>query len=171
MAIDPAELAEEQEQRQRINVAGAPTEFAKGPEREGVEVAGLGTLLDLFRSMPTTTKPTVKVDPEAAISPTGRAEVIPQRPPTLAEERAAKELTPDYKYQEVQRAVAPSVLQPPASEEFERRGFQAFPSDDETILQTAQQIAKEEAESAKKTTENVINQAQQVVTKESAGRR
>ena len=170
MAIDPAELAEEQEQRQRINVAGAPTEFAKGPEREGVEVAGLGTLLDLFRSMPTTTKPTVKVDPEAAISPMGRAEVIPQRPPTLAEERAAKELTPDYKYQEVQRAVAPSVLQPPALQEFERRGFQAFPSDDETILQTAQQIAKEEAESAKKTTENVINQAQKVVTKESAGR-
>ena len=45
MAIDPTELAQEQEQRQRVDVVGAPTEFAKGPEREGVEVAAVGDLL------------------------------------------------------------------------------------------------------------------------------
>ena len=47
MAIDPTELAQEQEQRQRVDVVGAPTEFAKGPEREGVEVAGLGELFKI----------------------------------------------------------------------------------------------------------------------------
>jgi len=52
MAIDPNQLAEDQEARQRITAAGAPTEFAKGPEQEGIQVAGLGDVLKLLNKLP-----------------------------------------------------------------------------------------------------------------------
>ncbi len=39
MAVDPQQLATEQDQRQAINQMGAPTEFAQGPE-QGVRIAG-----------------------------------------------------------------------------------------------------------------------------------
>jgi len=38
MAVDPQQLATEQDQRQAINQMGAPTEFAQGPE-QAVRVA------------------------------------------------------------------------------------------------------------------------------------
>ena len=50
MAINPTELAEQQDQLQRIDSVGAPSEFAKGPEREGeVEIAGFAK--DLMKSI------------------------------------------------------------------------------------------------------------------------
>ena len=51
MAIDPTQLAEEQEARQRADITGAPTEFAKGPEQEGVQVAGVGDLFQLLNKL------------------------------------------------------------------------------------------------------------------------
>ena len=64
MAIDPTEVAEQQEQQQRINIAGAPKEFAKGPDREGeFEIAsGASRILNLLSKLdspsPTPKKPT-----------------------------------------------------------------------------------------------------------------
>lgn len=166
MAIDPTELAQEQEQRQRVDVVGAPTEFAKGPEREGVEVAAVGNLLKLFGKLPGPVKPTKpKVKPDAATPP----DVLPQRPPTVAEQPIAEQTSPLYSYQDVQRQVAPQVLEPPALEEFERRGFQAFPNPDQSTIDQAKIFLEEDADKAAKTAENIKTKAKGVITKQQSG--
>ena len=166
MAIDPTELAEQQEQQQRITAAGAPKEFAKGPEREGeFDVAKLGPLFDLLQKVPgpVTPKKTPSVSEDAATPPI--EQITPQRVPTKPEERIVED-SPLYSYKDVQRRVAPQVLEPPALEEFQRRGFQAFPSPEETLIDEAQRVAAEDAAKAKRSVEQVKKKAQLTVSAE-----
>ncbi len=167
MAIDPAQLAEEQEQRQRIQVAGAPTEFAVGPEREGVELAGGGTraLLEVLDKMSTSV--------QQPISPTQvpaarRQPAMPARVPTPQE----RGLVPDdgtYSQRATQKALAPQVLSPEGVVEFERRGFQAQPDETAQILEGAQEAISKEADEAEALAVDVNDMAKKSLTAEARG--
>jgi len=157
MAVDPTQLAEDQEARQRITAAGAPTEFAKGPEQEGFEVAGAADLFKLLGQLPKSVTPP-RPKPDVATPPV--EQTLPSRPPTFAEEPIVKDRSPLYSYEDVQRQAAPSVLEPPALEEFERRGMQAFPSPDQQIVDQA----AEDALRAEKTAKSVTEKGRMTVT-------
>ena len=92
MAIDPTEVAEQQEQQQRINIAGAPKEFAKGPDREGEfdVVFGSGGVFKLLSKLdsprPTPKKPIDnEVDSEAPRMPTPQEKPLVQDAGTFSE--------------------------------------------------------------------------------------
>jgi hypothetical protein len=120
MAVDPTQLAEDQEARQRITAAGAPTEFAKGPEQEGFQVAGLGArIIDALRPAPPMPAP-----PKKPAVPT------PQEMPLVDEtfdEEAAK------------RSGAAELLSPEGQAEFEARGLKAVPNEREQAVREARE--------------------------------
>ena len=168
MAVDPTELAEEQEARQRITAAGAPTEFAKGPEAENrIELAGgFGAVGDVFRilnnpDVSTSVKPSMKPLPGAATPPPSAT--LPSRVPTPQEEPIVKRTDPMFKYKDVQRKVAPSVLTPPQLEEFRGRGFQGMPPVEAQNLEQARAAADAEAEEVARNTQDLINGSKAVV--------
>ena len=109
MAIDPTELATQQTQRAAMDVAGAPTEFAQGPE-QGVQVAFGGAFKELLETLgkrvltyPSTT---------------------PGRVPTPQERRLLEDI-PTFSERGTQQRLAPEVLSPQGVQTFEQRGFQA----------------------------------------------
>ena len=167
MAIDPAQLAEEQEQRQRIQVAGAPTEFAVGPEREGVEVAGGGTraLLEVLEKMSTSVQQPIS---PMQVPAARRQPAMPGRVPTPQE----RGLVPDdgtYSQRATQKALAPQVLSPEGVAEFERRGFQAQPDETAQILAGAQEAISKEADEAEALAVDVNEMAKKSLTAEARG--
>ena len=48
MAIDPNDLAQEQERQQRLMAAGAPQTVAGSPDQQGIQVASLGDVFKLL---------------------------------------------------------------------------------------------------------------------------
>jgi len=124
MAVDPTELAEEQEQRQRIEIAGAPTEFAKGPEAEGIQVAGLGSrILSALRP-----DPPIPAPPSKPVMPT------PQERPLMGQ---------DFDEEAAKRSGAAELLSPAGQEEFEARGLKAIPDEREQAVRGAQEAIDE----------------------------
>ena len=111
MAVDPQQLATEQDQRQAITQMGAPTEFAQGPE-QAVRVAGpfAEGFIELLGKM----RGSVQAAPGAT---------TPGRVPTPQERR----LTDDARFSEraAKEALAPEVLSPEGVQRFQERGFQA----------------------------------------------
>jgi hypothetical protein len=111
MAVDPQQLATEQDQRQAITQMGAPTEFAQGPE-QAVRVAGpfAEGFIELLGKM----RGSVQAAPGAT---------TPGRVPTPQERR----LTDDPRFSEraTKEALAPQVLSPEGVQRFQERGLQA----------------------------------------------
>lgn len=111
MAVDPQQLATEQDQRQAITQMGAPTEFAQGPE-QAVRVAGpfAEGFIELLGKM----RGSVQAAPGAT---------TPGRVPTPNERR----LTDDPRFSEraTKEALAPQVLSPEGVQRFQERGLQA----------------------------------------------
>lgn len=163
MAIDPTELAEQQEQQQRITAAGAPKEFAKGPEREGeFEIAKLGPLFDLLGTV--AKSPVRKVDEGDVVG------VAPRMP--TPQERGLVDKPETFSEAATKRALAPQVLSPPGVEKFEARGFQA-PKIGEDVpvdaIQEAQEALAQEANQADLLSIDVNDQAQKALQAEARG--
>ena len=162
MAIDPTQLAEEQEQRQRIAAAGAPTEFAKGPEQEGFQVAGLGDLLKLLNKLPSgtsTPKPTTGVVGTAPRVPTPQERGLMQAPELFSEAATKREL-------------APQILSPEGVQKFEERGFKAPAIGEEAptdVLTDAATALEDQAAEAERLAIDVNAEAQKALTAEARG--
>ena len=109
MAIDPTELSIQQVQRSAMDQAGAPTEFAQGPE-QGTQVAFGGAFKELLeklgRNVITWPSPEIR------------------RVPTPQERRLLEDI-PTFSERGTQQRLAPEVLSPQGVQTFEQRGFQA----------------------------------------------
>jgi hypothetical protein len=166
MAIDPTEIAEQQEQQQRINIAGAPKEFAKGPDREGeFDVAfGAGGVLKLLSKLDSpSAKPTTPVDDTGVVKEGPRV-------PTPQE----KGLVQDGQFSETatKRSLAPKLMSPEGVEKFESQGLKA-PAIGEEIpinaIQDAQQALDQEALDAEALAVDVNKEAQKAMTAQARG--
>lgn len=171
MAVDPTKLAEEQEQRQRIEVAGAPTEFAKGPEA-GVQLAGGGTraLMEVLDRLGPARKPVVPAGPDIALPPgvSPETRTQPQRVPTPQEVGVVPE-PGQFSERRTKEILAPQVLSPEGVAEFERRGFKAEEPVEETIIQDAATALDEQAAEAEQLVDDVKTQARDALTAETRG--
>jgi hypothetical protein len=163
MAVDPTQLAEDQEARQRANIAGAPTEFAKGPEQEGIEVAGVGDLFSLLSKLePKVSKPT---------PPTGGVVGVAPRVPT-PQERSLMEAPELYSEAATKRELAPQILSPEGVQTFEERGLKAPAIGEEAPADTlidAQTALADEAAEAEASAIDVNEQAKAALRAEKQG--
>ena len=162
MAVDPQVLSQEQMQREAINNAGAPTDFAVDPA-QGVKVAGSKGIQLLLEAL----KPGVLnkvdevgkvIDPDAAVGPGGgSAPAVPTS--------STMDLLPDgmsYKDRQVQSA--PQVLSPPALEEFIDRGYSAFPDTTQGIKAKALiAVDEQEADEASILAQQAIAKSQKAL--------
>ena len=127
MAIDPAELAKQQDQRSSSAAGGSPTKFATSPDQQGVQIAGgKGTLLfDILKKFGSVTKTLDNVP--ITVLPSGASPAPmpqPQRIPTPQE----KVLVPQgYDPVIAKQQLAQTVLSPAGAAEFTRRGLIANP--------------------------------------------
>ena len=163
MAVDPTQLAEEQEAQQRIAAAGAPTEFAKGPEQEGVQVAGLGDVLKLLNKLPSGTS--------TPNPPAGGVVGTAPRVPT-PQERGLMEAPELFSEAATKRELAPQVLSPEGVELFEARGMTAPAIGEEPptdILTDAATALEDQAVEAEKLAIDVNAEAQKALTAEARG--
>ena len=163
MAVDPNQLATEQEQRQRITAAGAPTEFAKGPEQEGFQVASLGDVFKLLNKLPggtsTPTPPAGGVVGVAPRVPTPQERGLMQSPELFSESATKREL-------------APQILSPEGVQTFEQRGMKAPAIGEEPpadILQDAASALEDQATEADRLAVDVNAEAQKALTAEARG--
>ena len=163
MAIDPTELAEDQEAQQRIMAAGAPTEFAKGPEQEGFQVAGLGELIGLINKLPSSTsKPT---------PPTGGVVGVAPRVPT-PQERSLMQAPELFSEAATKRELAPQILSPEGVQAFEERGMTAPAIGEEPpadVLTDAASALEDQAAEAERLAIDVNAEAQKALTAEARG--
>jgi hypothetical protein len=179
MAIDPTELAQEQEQRQRVDVVGAPTEFAKGPEREGVEVAGLGELFKIVG--PQVLDVITKIDSSVSkpIVDTKKSKIgtkqfpvgVAPRVPT-PQERGLVDQPGLYSEAATKRELAPQILSAEGVEKFKERGMQTFGIGEEAptdVLKDAQSALNEQSQSAEDLAINVNEQAQRALQADKRG--
>lgn len=167
MAIDPTALAEEQVQRQALEVQGAPTEFAQGPEQAvriaGPAAEGMFELLSrLGRSVQESRPSGQPVRP-----PTPQETGIVEQPGTLSMRGAAAEAAPEVlsdqglqRFQEMQyRAPTPQEL----------AAGQAGPQAPNDVLQSATEALDAEATAAAQQAEELRTGAQRALTAEQRG--
>jgi hypothetical protein len=163
MAVDPTQLAEDQEARQRITAAGAPTEFAKGPEQEGIQVAGLGDVLKLLNKLPGgTSTPT---------PPTGGVVGVAPRVPT-PQERGLMEAPELFSEAATKRELAPQILSPEGVQTFEQRGMTAPAIGEEPpadVITDAATALEDQAAEAERLAVDVNAEAQKALTAEARG--
>jgi len=163
MAVDPTQLAEDQEARQRITAAGAPTEFAKGPEQEGIQVAGLGDVLKLLNKLPSgTSTPT---------PPTGGVVGVAPRVPT-PQERGLMEAPELFSEAATKRELAPQILSPEGVQTFEERGMTAPAIGEEPpadVITDAATALEDQAAEAERLAVDVNAEAQKALTAEARG--
>ena len=173
MAIDPTQLAEEQEQRERINIAGAPTEFATGPERQGeIQVAGLGNVLKLLNKLPggtsTPTPPASTADEATPPSPVvGTAPRVP-----TPQEKGLMESPELFSEAATKRELAPQVLSPEGVAEFQRRGMTAPAIGEEPptdVLTDAASALEDQAAEAERLAVDVNDMATKALNAEARG--
>lgn len=142
MAIDPTQLAEEQAQREGINIAGQPTEMARGPQ-EYVQLAGpVRSFFDLLASQG---RRVIGEGGAAARVPT------PQEAPMVGETAA-----------QIQERLAPDVLSPQGVTRFEEAGGQAPApgrflevQQEEDVLQSAADALDQETQAANAAARNI----------------
>ena len=163
MAIDPTQLAEDQEAQQRITAAGAPTEFAKGPQQEGFQVAGLGNVLKLLDKLPGgTSTPT---------PPTGGVVGVAPRVPT-PQERSLMEAPELFSEAATKRELAPQILSPEGVQTFEQRGMTAPAIGEEPpadVITDAASALEDQAAEAERLAVDVNAEAQKALTAEARG--
>jgi hypothetical protein len=142
MAIDPTQLAEEQAQREGINIAGQPTEVARGPQ-EYVQLAGpVRSFFDLLASQG---RRVIGEGGQAARVPT------PQEAPLVGETAA-----------QIQERLAPQVLSPEGVTRFREMGGEAPApgrfgeiQQEEEVLQSAAEALDEQAAAASTGAQNI----------------
>ncbi len=169
MAVDPQQLATEQDQRQAITQMGAPTEFAQGPE-QGVRIAGPAAegMLELLRRL----KPSVQ-----GTRPDGQ----PDRPPT-AQETGIVEDPGGLSLRGAAKAAAPEVLSDEGLARFEAMSYRAPTPDDfaaaqsgvgpqgpNDVLQSATEALDAQALEATQQAEDLRTGAQKALTAETRG--
>ena len=163
MAVDPNQLAEEQEARQRITAAGAPTEFAKGPEQEGIQVAGLGDVLKLLNKLPSSVS--------TPTPPTGGVVGVAPRVPT-PQERGLMEAPELFSEAATKRELAPQILSPEGVQTFEERGMTAPAIGEEPpadVITDAATALEDQAAEAERLAVDVNAEAQKALTAEARG--
>jgi len=166
MAIDPTALAEEQVQRQALEVQGAPTEFAQGPE-QAVRIAGPAAegMLELLRRL----APSVQ-----QARPSGQ----PVRPPTpqemgvvpdqgtLSLRGSAAEAAPEVLSDEGVRRFEEMQYRAPTPQEFAAPAGPQGPND---VLQSATEALDAQATEAAQQAEDLRTGAQRALTAEERG--
>jgi len=163
MAVDPTQLAEDQEARQRITAAGAPTEFAKGPEQEGIQVAGLGDVLKLLNKLPSSVS--------TPTPPTGGVVGVAPRVPT-PQERGLMEAPELFSEAATKRELAPQILSPEGVQTFEERGMTAPAIGEEPpadVITDAATALEDQAAEAERLAVDVNAEAQKALTAEARG--
>ena len=183
MAFDPNKVAQEQEAKQRITAVGQPTEFAQGPEQEGVQVAGVGELFKLLNKLDPSVRPAPPkprpVGPEAArVMTPDEIAATPAFDPSVAPRMPTPQeagLVPDqgaFSESATKRALAGQVLSPEGVAKFEERGLKApgineqAPTD---VLQDAQTALADDAAEAELAATNVRKDAQKALNAEVRG--
>lgn len=158
MAVDPQQLATEQDQRQAITQMGAPTEFAQGPE-QAVRVAGGGDFGELLQKLGS-----------AVRNKFGEV----QRVPTPQERRLTGEA--GFSERAAKEALAPQVLSPEGVQRFQARNLEApavnaplaaQPQVD--VLQSATSALDEQAAEAATNADAIRTDAQKALTAETQG--
>ena len=183
MAFDPNEVAQEQEAKQRITAVGQPTEFAQGPEQEGVQVAGVGELFKLLNKLDPSVRPTPPkpkpVGPEAArVMTPDEIAATPAFDPSVAPRMPTPQeagLVPDqgaFSESATKRALAGQVLSPEGVAKFEARGLKAPGIGEEAptdVLQDAQTALADDAAEAELAATNVARDAKAALNAEVRG--
>ena len=185
MAFDPTEVASNQEAQQRIVAAGAPTEFAKGPGQDGVQVAGVGRLIDMLNKLDSGVVPpkppkvkTATAGQAGVLTPEQIAAIPEVADPMLAPRMPTPQevgLVPDsgaFSETATKRALAGQVLSPEGVARFEAQGLQApklgeiAPTD---VIQDAQSALADQAAEAELSAIDVNAQAKKALTAEIKG--
>ena len=183
MAFDPNKVAQEQEAKQRITAVGQPTEFAQGPEQEGVQVAGVGELFKLLNKLDPSVRPNPPkpkpVGPEAArVMTPDEIAATPAFDPSVAPRMPTPQeagLVPDqgaFSESATKRALAGQVLSPEGVAKFEERGLKAPGIGEEAptdVLQDAQTALADDAAEAELAATNVRTDAQKALNAEVRG--
>lgn len=183
MAFDPNKVAQEQEAKQRITAVGQPTEFAQGPEQEGVQVAGVGKLFELLNKLEPSVRPAPPkpkpVGPEAArVMTPDEIAATPAFDPSVAPRMPTPQeagLVPDqgaFSESATKRALAGQVLSPEGVAKFEERGLKAPGIGEEAptdVLQDAQTALADDAAEAELAATNVRKDAQKALNAEVRG--
>jgi hypothetical protein len=185
MAFDPNKVAQEQEAKQRITAVGQPTEFAQGPEQEGVQVAGggFGELFKLLNKLDPSVRPNPPkpkpVGPEAArVMTPDEIAATPAFDPSVAPRMPTPQeagLVPDqgaFSESATKRALAGQVLSPEGVAKFEERGLKAPGIGEEAptdVLQDAQTALADDAAEAELAATNVRTDAQKALNAEVRG--
>ena len=183
MAFDPNQVAQEQEAKQRITAVGQPTEFAQGPEQEGVQVAGVGELFKLLNKLDPSVRPSPPkpkpVGPEAArVMTPDEISATPAFDPSVAPRMPTPQeagLVPDqgaFSESATKRALAGQVLSPEGVAKFEERGLKAPGIGEEAptdVLQDAQTALADDAAEAELAATNVRKDAQKALNAEVRG--
>ena len=189
MAFDPTEVASNQEAQQRIVAAGAPTEFAKGPGQDGVQVAGVGKLFDLLNMLDSGVVPPKPPKVKAAtagqarmltpeqlaavpeVDPTALSGMLAPRMPTPQEVG----LVPDsgaFSETATKRALAGQVLSPEGVARFEAQGLKAPKIGEETptdVIQDAQSAFADEAAEAEASAVDINDLAKKAMQADAKG--
>tara|TARA_R110001599_G_scaffold307687_1_gene514439 strand:- start:860 stop:4144 length:3285 start_codon:yes stop_codon:yes gene_type:complete len=183
MAFDPNQVAQDQEAKQRITAVGQPTEFAQGPEQEGVQVAGLGSMVNLLNKLDPNVRPTPPrpkpVGPEAArVMTPDEIAATPVFDPSVAPRMPTPQeagLVPDqgaFSESATKRALAGQVLSPEGVAKFEERGLKAPGINEEAptdVLQDAQTALADDAAEAELAATNIAQDAQKALNAEVRG--
>ena len=183
MAFDPNQVAQDQEAKQRITAVGQPTEFAQGPEQEGVQVAGLGSMFNLLNKLDPNVRPTPPkpkpVGPEAArVMTPDEIAATPAFDPSVAPRMPTPQeagLVPDqgaFSESATKRALAGQVLSPEGVAKFEARGLKAPGINEEAptdVLQDAQTALADDAAEAELAATNIAQDAQKALNAEVRG--
>jgi len=183
MAFDPNQVAQDQEAKQRITAVGQPTEFAQGPEQEGVQVAGVGELFKLLNKLDPNVRPTPPkpkpVGPEAArVMTPDEIAATPAFDPSVAPRMPTPQevgLVPDqgaFSESATKRALAGQVLSPEGVAKFEARGLKAPGINEEAptdVLQDAQTALADDAAEAELAATNVARDAKAALNAELRG--
>tara|TARA_R110000744_G_scaffold74837_3_gene149221 strand:+ start:1284 stop:4574 length:3291 start_codon:yes stop_codon:yes gene_type:complete len=185
MAFDPTEVASNQEAQQRIVAAGAPTEFAKGPGQDGVQVAGVGRLFDLLNMLDSGVAP--PKPPKVKTATAGQTRVLTPEQiaaiPEVADPRVAPRMpTPQesglvadpgaFSETATKRALAGQVLSPEGVAKFEAQGLKAPKIGEEApvdVIQDAQSALNEEVSEAELSSIDIKTQAEQALNAEVRG--
>lgn len=179
MAFDPTEVAQQQDAARRATSVGSPTEFAKGPEQEGIQVAGAGKLFDLLNKLESSVSaPKRGLPAGAAPTPDAPAPDAPQVDPSVAPRMPTPQeagLVPDtgaFSESATKRALAGQVLSPEGVAEFERRGLKTPGIGEEAptdVIQDAQSALADEAVDAEAASVDIADQAKKAMDAEVRG--
>lgn len=167
MAIDPTALAEEQVQRQALEVQGAPTEFARGPE-QAVQIAGPAAegMRELLRRLAPSVQRS-RPSGQPVRPPTPQEQGIVEDPGALSLRGSAAEAAPEVLSDEGARRFQEMGYRAPTPQDFASQA--AGPQAPNDVLQSATEALDEQAAAAAQQAEDLRTGAQRALTAEQRG--